>query len=127
MVTGVKKDYGSITYMRLKKHECPDCQGPTFLRKVKRKVKSGSKAAQNYDFKVGDTTLSGTVKFIWYEFKCKNCGNQYTEAQMKQYEAEKKTAEKAAKKAEKKAQKKAEKEEKRANRPEVNINITINK
>lgn len=127
MVTGVKKDYGSIAYMRFKKHECPDCQGPTFLRKVKRKVKSNSKAAQNYDFKVGDTTLSGTVKFIWYEFKCKNCGNQYTEAQMKQYEAEKKATEKAQKKAEKKAQKKAEREEKRANSPEVNINITINK
>lgn len=123
MVKGVKKDYGDFVYMRMKKHECPDCQGPTFLRKVKRKINSKSKSAKNYDFRVGDTTLSGSVKFIWYEFKCKNCGNQYTESQMKQYEADKKSAEKAAKK----AQKKAEKAEKRANRPEVNINITINK
>lgn len=123
MVTGVKKDYGSITYMRLKKHSCPDCGGATFLRKVKRKVKSNSKRAKDYNFNVGDTTLSGTVKFIWYEFKCKNCGNQYTEAQMKAFEAQKKAEEKAQKKAEKKAAK----EEKRANRPDININITINK
>ena len=123
MVTGVKKDYGSITYMRLKKHNCPDCGGATFLRKVKRRVKSGSKAAQNYNFSVGDTVLSGTVKFIWYEFKCKNCGNQYTEAQMRAFEE----AKKAEEKAQKKAEKKAEKEAKKAERRNVNINITINK
>ena len=123
MVTGVKKDYGSITYMRLKKHNCPDCGGATFLRKVKRKVKSGSKTAQNFDFSVGDTILSGTVKFIWYEFKCKNCGNQFTEAQMKAFEEQKKAEEKAQKKAEKEA----EKEAKKAERRNVNINITINK
>ena len=71
MVTGVKKDYGNITYMRIKKHNCPDCGGATFVRKVKKRVKSGSKLAKNFDFSVGDTLLSGTVKFIWYEFKCK--------------------------------------------------------
>ena len=123
MVTGVKKDYGSITYMRLKKHNCPDCGGATFLRKVKRRVKSGSKAAHNYNFNVGDTVLSGTVKFIWYEFKCKNCGNQYTEAQMRAFEEVKKAEEKAQNKAEKKA----EKEAKKAERKNVRINITINK
>lgn len=123
MVTGVKKDYGSITYMRLKKHNCPDCGGATFLRKVKRRVKSGSKAAQHYNFSVGDTVLSGTVKFIWYEFKCKNCGNQYTEAQMRAFEE----AKKAEEKAQKKAEKKAEKEAKKAERKNVRINITINK
>ena len=109
MVTGVKKDYGSITYMRLKKHSCPDCGGATFLRKVKRKVKSNSKRAKDYNFNVGDTTLSGTVKFIWYEFKCKNCGNQYTEAQMRAFEEQKKAEEKAQKKAEKKAEREAKK------------------
>lgn len=123
MVTGVKKDYGNITYMRLKKHNCPDCGGATFLRKVKKKVKSGSKAAANYNFSVGDTLLSGTVKFIWYEFKCKNCGNQFTEAQMRAFEEQKKAAEKAQKKEEKKA----EREAKKAERRNVNINITINK
>ena len=95
----------------------------TFLRKVKRKVKSGSKTAQNFDFSVGDTILSGTVKFIWYEFKCKNCGNQFTEAQMKAFEEQKKAEEKAQKKAEKEAEKAAKKAERR----NVNINITINK
>lgn len=127
MVKGVKKDYGDFVYMRVKKHECPDCQGPTFLRKVKRTINSKGKTAKNYDFTVGDTTLSGRVKFIWYEFKCKNCGNQYTEAQMKKYEADKKAAEKAQKKQEKKEQKKAAREQKNADGAKININITVNK
>lgn len=124
MVTGVKKDYGNITYMRIKKHNCPDCGGATFVRKVKKRVKSGSKLAKNFDFSVGDTLLSGTVKFIWYEFKCKNCGNQFTEAQMRAFEEQKKAAEKAQKKEEKKAEREAKKASKFS---DVNINITINK
>ena len=124
MVTGVKKDYGNITYMRIKKHNCPDCGGATFVRKVKKRVRSGSKLAKNFDFSVGDTLLNGTVKFIWYEFKCKNCGNQFTEAQMRAFEEQKKAAEKAQKKEEKKAEREAKKASKFS---DVNINITINK
>ncbi len=122
MVSGVKKDYGDIFYMRVKKHNCPDCGGPVFLRKVKRKVRSTSKTAADYDFRVGDTTLSGKVKFIWYEFRCKNCGNQYTEAQMRAFEEKKKAMEKA----EKKQQKKQEKQNKKAEGKQYNINIDIN-
>lgn len=123
MVTGVKKDYGDVAYMRFKKHFCPDCGGPTFIKRVKRKVKSNSRRADEYDFNVGDTRLSGTVKFIWYEFKCKNCGNQYTEAEMREFEEKLK----AQKKAEKKLLKKEERAKKKAEKKKVKINISINK
>ena len=113
VVSGVKKDTGSFVYMRLKKHVCPDCGQPVFIRKVKRKVNSRSKSAKDFDFHIGDVELSGTVKFIWYEFRCTGCSNQFTEAQMRAFEeAEKKAAKIAAKQA-KKAARKAKKAEKK--------------
>ena len=113
MVSGIKKDTGSFVYMRMKKHICPDCGHPVFVRKMKKKVKSSSSVAKGYDFHIGDVELKGTVKFIWYEFRCSDCGNQFTEAQMREFEAaEKKRAKKAAREA-KKAQKKIKKAEKK--------------
>ena len=112
MVTGIKKDTGSFVYMRVKKHICPDCGHPVFVRKMKKKVKSGSSAAKGFDFHIGDVELKGTVKFVWYEFRCSDCGNQFTEAEMKEFElAERKKAKEAAR-AEKKAQRKAKRENK---------------
>ena len=117
MISGIKKDTGSFVYMRLKKHVCPDCGQPVFLKKIKKKNKSDSRAAKNYDFHIGDVELKGTVKFIWYEFRCTDCGNQFTEAEMREFEVAEKKREKAearaAKKAEKKAQKQAKKESKK--------------
>ncbi len=113
MVTGVKKDSGDFLYMRFKKHVCPDCGQKVFVRKLKKTIKAGSRAAKNYDFTVGDMTLEGKVKFIWYEFKCTGCGNMTTEADMKAFEKKKAEEEKAAKKAAKKAEKKAKKDAKR--------------
>ena len=118
MVSGVKKDTGSFVYMRMKKHVCPDCGHPVFIKKVKKKIRSDSRAAKDYDFYIGDVELKGTVKFIWYEFRCTDCGNQFTEAQMREFEiAEKKRAReeaRAAKKAERKQMKQAAREEKKA-------------
>ncbi|MBR2335208.1 MAG: hypothetical protein IKB23_00770 [Clostridia bacterium] len=117
MISGIKKDTGSFVYMRLKKHVCPDCGQPVFLKKIKKKIKSDSRAAKNYDFHIGDVELKGTVKFIWYEFRCTDCGNQFTETEMREFEVAEKKREKAearaAKKAEKKAQKQAKKESKK--------------
>jgi len=114
MVSGVKKDSGDFIYMRLKKHVCPDCGQKVFVKKVKKVIKAGSRAAKDYDFTVGDITLDGKVKFIWYEFKCTGCGNMTTEADMKAYEKRVRAEEKAEKKAAKKAEKKAKKESKKA-------------
>lgn len=97
MISGIKKDTGSFVYMRMKKHKCPDCGHPVFVKKVKKKIKSSSRAAKDYDFHVGGVELKGKVKFIWYEFKCTDCGNQFTEAEMRAFEeAEKKRAKIAA-------------------------------
>ena len=113
MVTGVKKDTGSFIYMRMKKHICPDCGHPVFIKKIKKKIKSGSRAAKDYDFHIGDVELKGTVKFIWYEFRCSDCGNQFTEAEMRAFEVE----EKKRLKAEKKAEAKKKRQEKKNSRP----------
>ncbi len=86
MVTAVKKDTGSFVYMRLKKHNCPDCGGKLGVTKRKKTVKAGSAEAKAFDFSVGDIDLGGKVKFIWYEFKCKSCGHLFTEAKMKEIE-----------------------------------------
>ena len=106
MVSGVKKDSGDFVFMRLKKHVCPDCGQKVFVRKIKKTIKAGSRAAKDYDFTVGDITLEGKVKFIWYEFKCTDCGNQFTEAQMRNFEeAEKKRLKEEARAAKKTAKK----------------------
>ena len=120
MVSGVKKDTGSFVYMRMKKHVCPDCGHPVFIKKIKKKIKSDSRAAKDYDFHIGEVELKGTVKFIWYEFKCTDCGNQFTEAQMRKFEeAEKKRLKEEAKAAKKEARaqkKEAARAEKKAKR-----------
>ena len=117
MVSGVKKDTGSFVYMRMKKHVCPDCGHPVFLKKIKKKIRSDSRAAKDYDFHIGEVELEGTVKFIWYEFRCTDCGNQFTEAEMRAFEASEKkrlrAEARAARKAEKKAQKQTKKEAKK--------------
>ena len=112
MISGVKKDTGSFAYMRLKKHICPDCGHPVFVRKVKKTVNSSSRAAKDFDFRIGDVELRGKVKFIWYEFRCSDCKNQFTEEQMRVFEAAEKKKAKEAARAEKKAQRMAKKEAK---------------
>ena len=114
MVSGVKKDTGSFVYMRMKKHVCPDCGHPVFIKKIKKKIKSDSRAAKDYDFHIGEVELKGTVKFIWYEFKCTDCGNQFTEAQMRKFEEAEKKRLKEEARAAKKAARAQMKEEARA-------------
>lgn len=114
MVSGVKKDTGSFVYMRLKKHVCPDCGQPVFVKKEKRKVRAGSKSAKDFDFHIGDVELNGTVKFIWYEFRCTGCSNQFTEQKMRAFEEAERAEAKVAAKQAKKDARKAKKADKRA-------------
>ena len=116
MIKAVKKDTGNVLYMRLKSHNCPQCSNQLKVVKFTKVVKAKTKEAKNFDFTACDASLGEKVKFIWYEFKCKNCDKTYTESEMKAFEkAEKakemaqKKAEKAKAKAEAKARKKAEK------------------
>lgn len=105
MVSGIKKDTGNFVYMRLKKHNCPQCSAQMKVVKKTKVVKAKTKEAANFDFTACDLSLGDKVKFIWYEFKCKNCDKTYTEDAMKAIEKEQKKEAKIALKAEKKAKK----------------------
>ena len=110
MVSGVKKDTGSFVYMRLMKHDCPVCGKQMKVVKMTKVVKAKTKEAKNFDFTACDLSLGDKVKFIWYEFKCRDCDKTYTEASLRAIEKQKKKEEKAAQRAEKKAEKAAEKQ-----------------
>lgn len=119
MIKAVKKDTGNTVYLRLKKHYCPACSNQLKVVKFTKVVKAKTKEAKNFDFTAADASLGEKVKFIWYEFKCKNCDKTYTEADMRAIEKQKKKEEKIAKKAEKKAEKAAEKKmEKKEKKPD---------
>ena len=103
MIKATKKDTGSVIYMRLKKHNCPVCDKPLKVVKMKKVVKAKSKEAANFNFKACDANLGEKVKFIWYEFKCKDCCRRYTEADMRHYDKLAKREAAANKKAQRKA------------------------
>ena len=103
MIKATKKDTGNVIYMRLKKHDCPVCGKQLKVIKMKKTVKAKTKEAANFDFKACDVNLGEKVKFIWYEFKCRDCQKQYTEADMRRHDKEMKKQAKAGKKAAKKA------------------------
>ena len=113
MIKATKKDTGSVIYMRLKKHNCPVCNQPLKVVKMKKVVKAKSKEAANYNFKACDVNLGEKVKFIWYEFKCKDCDKRYTEEEMRRHDKAMKKKAAAEKKAAKKAEKAAEREAKK--------------
>ena len=106
MIKAVKKDTGNVIYMRLMKHNCPVCHNQLKVVRLTKVVKSKTNEAK-FNFNVCDMPVGEKVKFIWYEFKCRECDVRFTEAQIKE-------AEKAAKKAQRQAQKQAEKDAKAA-------------
>lgn len=115
MIKAVKKDTGNVIYMRLKKHNCPVCDKQMKVARMSKVVKAKTKEAVGFDFKACDLPLGEKVKFVWYEFKCKDCGKQYTEADMRRHDklvrreaAAQKRAEKRAARAEEKEAKKVE-------------------
>lgn len=112
MIKAVKKDTGSIVYMRLQKHTCPKCGRQLKVTKITKTVRAKTKEAANFDFTACDAPLGDKVKFIWYEFKCRDCKKLYTEAEIKAHE--KKLRDEA--KAEKREAAKAERTEKKAER-----------
>lgn len=114
MVSGVKKDTGNFIYMRLMKHNCPECGKQMKVVKFSKVVRAKTKEAKNFDFTACDLSLGDKVKFIWYEFKCKDCDKTYTEASLRAIEKQQKKEQKAAQKAEKKAERIAEKQAKKA-------------
>lgn len=114
MIKAVKKDTGSFVYMKLKKHACPTCGRQLKVVKMKKTVKSNTKEAANFDFTAANVKLGEKVKFIWFEFRCRDCEVQYTEDALRKIENKAKADAAEAKKAEKKAKIEAKKAEKRA-------------
>ncbi len=108
MIKAVKKDTGSFVYMKLKKHACPECGKQMKVVKMKKTVKANTKEAASFDFTAANTRLGERVKFIWFEFRCRDCEVQYTEEALRKIEKKAKKDAAKAKKAEKK-EKKAEK------------------
>ena len=106
MIKAVKKDTGNVIYMRLMKHNCPVCHNQLKVVRLTKVVKSKTNEAK-FNFNVCDMPVGEKVKFIWYEFKCRECDVRFTEAQIKE-------AEKAAKKAQRQAEKQAVKDAKAA-------------
>ena len=109
MIKAVKKDTGNLVYMRIKKHNCPICDKQMKVIRMSKVVKAKTKEAASFSFQACEMPLGEKVKFIWYEFKCRECGKQYTEADMRAHDKEMKK--KAAE--EKKAARKAAKAEAR--------------
>ena len=103
MIKAVKKDTGNLIYMRLQKHSCPVCKDQLKVVKMKKVVKANTREAQGFDFTACNTSLGEKVKFIWFEFKCKSCDRQYTEAELKAMEKKARREAREAKKEEKKA------------------------
>ena len=107
MIKAVKKDTGNVIYMRLMKHNCPVCHNQLKVVRLTKVVKSKTNEANKFSFNVCDMPVGEKVKFIWYEFKCRECDVRFTEAQIKE-------AEKAEKRAQRQKEKEAKKQEKKA-------------
>ena len=103
MVSVVRKDTGNFIYMRLKKHNCPECGKQMKIVKMVKVVKSKTKEANGFNVPACDVAPGEKAKYIWYDFKCKDCGKNYTEEALRPIERklkkQKKEEEKAAKKA----------------------------
>ncbi len=113
MIKAVKKDAGSLVYMRMMKHDCPACGTKLKVVRMKKTVRMRSREVAN--FKLPATGMSGErVKFIWKEFKCPECKAHYNMKALQAIEKQAKKDASAAKKQEKKAKKAAIKAEKSA-------------
>ncbi len=73
MIKAVKKDTGNVIYMRLMKHNCPVCHNQLKVVRLTKVVKSKTSEANKFSFNVCDMPVGEKVKFIWYEFKCREC------------------------------------------------------
>ena len=105
MIKAVKKDTGNVVYMRLMKHNCPVCHNQLKVVKLTKVVKAKSREAKHFDFNVCNMSLGDKVKFVWYEFKCRECDLRFSEKEMKAAEKEQRKEAKRAVRIAKKAQK----------------------
>lgn len=72
MISGIKH-INSHPFFFMKRHYCSKCNEKLKVVKVSRIVNSNSADAKNYDFSLGDTYLSGDVKFVYKMLECPKC------------------------------------------------------
>ncbi len=85
----VQRIFKNPIYINFKKHYCPRCN--MFLEKIKvsKIVNSDSPEAKEFNFYTVDNNyMIGNVKFIWTEFRCPMCGEQFSIDEMKRIEKE---------------------------------------
>ncbi len=75
---GVKRISKYPLWLRLKKHYCPQCGAVLEAVKREKTVNSAAEEAKGFDFSLGDSFMSGDVKFIWTELKCTPCDKSYS-------------------------------------------------
>jgi len=113
------KDSGSFIYMRVQKHDCPNCHKRMKLVKMKKVVRARTKKAVDLGILAAGRSVGERTKYIWYEFKCPECGAQFRENALRHQEKLAKKNANVEKKNEKKSEKKAAKEAKKAAAKEI--------
>ncbi len=98
MIKAVKKDTGSLIYMRIKKHNCPECGKQLKVVKFTKVVRAKTREAKKFDLTAAGQPLGERVKLVWYEFKCRDCDKTYTEKSMRQIEKQARREERIKKK-----------------------------
>ena len=75
----IKRIWSRPLFMKWGNHYCPVCNGELKKVKVSRIVNSKSEEAKDYDFSTsGEGYMNGNVKFIWTEFTCTKCSQNYS-------------------------------------------------
>ena len=75
----VKRTCTRPFFVNFKKHYCPVCNEELKKVKVSRIVNSKSEEAKDFDFSSsGEGYMIGNVKFIWTEFTCAKCRQNYS-------------------------------------------------
>jgi hypothetical protein len=78
--------FDSPLFVLKKTHICPNCSKVVRPKKIKKIVNSKSAEAKNFDFSIGDCSLTGDVEFSYYVFYCDCCGKEYEIKDIKYHE-----------------------------------------
>ena len=91
-VQHVKRIWSRPLFVKWGKHFCPVCSEKLQAVKISKIVNSQSEEAKDFDFTSsgGDGYMMGNVKFIWTEFTCTKCSQNYSVNDIYKLEKQKK-------------------------------------
>ena len=67
-----------------KKYKCVDCKVRLERKLISKIINTKSEEAKNYSFHIHRNTITGDVKFSWYEFECPICKKSFTVEQLEE-------------------------------------------